>query len=729
MYAQVLVEYNAKAVDKTFTYKIKEELLPILKVGMKVKIPFANKLINGFVIEINDTYSSDYDVKEIDSIINAELVLNSELLDLGKYLQEQTLCSLITAYQTMLPSSLKVKTNDTNYQKYDTFIELNKSEEDILCFIEMNKRSRKQVEILQSLLEDKKILKTIIAGSSLNILLDKDIVKETKEKKYRLNYGEVYQTTKKNLTDEQEVVFNNIKANLNTHNTYLIHGVTGSGKTEVYLRLIDEVISKNKTAIVLVPEISLTTQIVERFYERFGNSVAVFHSALSDGEKYDEYLKMLNGEVSIVVGARSAIFSPLKNLGIIIIDEEHSDNYKQDSTPKYHATSMALFRAKYNNIPLVLGSATPSLETMARAKKRVYTLLEMKKRVGTSTLPISTIIDMAPEMKKRNMIFSDLLKDKIINRLEKKEQVILLLNRRGFSTIITCQACGFTYKCPHCDISLTYHKTSNNIRCHYCGYTVLKPNACPECQENALNYYGLGTEKLEESIKTTFPTAKVVRMDADTTQNKGTHKKIIEDFQNHKYDILLGTQMISKGLDFPLVTLVGIINADSTLNIPDFRSSERTFELLLQASGRAGRSDKSGEVIIQTFNPDAYALRCVQKNDYEAFYKYEMDIRKKLGYPPYYYLISIKIISKDYDQASLEVKKVAAYLKNNLEKETIILGPTTAAMFKVNNNYRFQIIIKYRFDKNIIPTLNSLNALFATNKSVYIDIDINPLRI
>ena len=571
-----------------------------------------------------------------------------------------------------------------------------------------------------------KLLKSSLSSNVVEALLEEELIKLTKEQIYRLNKDKCI-LDKITFSNSQQNAIDTI--DLNSENTYLLHGVTGSGKTEVYIELIKRVVSNGKKAIMLVPEISLTAQIVNKFYDHFGNDVAIFHSGLSNGEKYDEYLKILRDEVHIVVGTRSAIFTPLTNLGLIIIDEEHSETYKQDSTPRYHSLDMATFRSKYNHIPIVLGSATPSLESMARALKGVYKYIEMPERVGKAILPKIEIIDMSCEMKKRNMIFSSNLKNKIQDRLLKKEQIILLLNRRGYSTVISCKACGYTYKCPHCDITLTYHKTSNNLRCHYCGYTVFKGDTCPECNEKSLADYGLGTEKLEQEIKKLFPESRVIRMDADTTSNKGAHEDIINRFKNHEYDILLGTQMISKGLNFPLVTLVGVINADATLNIPDFRSGERTFALLSQVSGRAGRNELPGEVILQTFNPDNFTLKCVQENDYKKFYNYEMSNRHKLDYPPYYYLTSIKIASKDYDVASKEIIKVKKYLEKNLSNDTIILGPTTASMFKINNIYRFQIILKYKKDPNIMKTLKELDELYMLNNKANIEIDNNPLQV
>ena len=713
MYADVLIEYNSKAIDQTFTYIIPASLKETIKVG--------------FVTNIKDEYDADYSLKEITSIVDEYFCLNKELLEMGSYLQSKTLCTKIAAYQTMLPSSLKVKDQKTNYSKYLVYIELNQDEKTINEFISNNSRSKKQIEILELLLKEKRILKNSIESkTSLKTLIEKELIKETKEQIYRLQ-NEKKGDFNVEFTPDQQNALNSI--DLTKENTYLLHGVTGSGKTEVYIELIKRVVKNGKKAILLVPEISLTAQVVNKFYYHFGNDVAVFHSALSDGEKYDEYLKILRDEVSIVVGTRSAIFTPLNNLGIIIIDEEHSDTFKQDTNPRYHAIDMAKYRSHYNNCPLILGSATPSLETMARAQKGVYTYISMPNRVGKSTLPTVHIVDMADEMKKRNVILSEKLKLKIADRLIKQEQTILLLNRRGYSTVISCKSCGYTYKCPNCDITLTYHKSSNNLRCHYCGYTVFKEELCPECHEKALSDYGTGTEKLEQELIKEYPEARIIRMDADTTRKKGSHEDIINRFKNHEYDILLGTQMISKGLDFPLVTLVGVINADATLNIPDFRSGERTFSLLNQVSGRAGRSEIPGEVIIQTFNPDNFTLACVKENDYLKFYKYEMENRHKLDYPPYYFLTSIKIASKDYDLASKEITKVKNYLLKNLEKGTIILGPTTANVFKMNNIYRFQILIKYKKDDKLFSTLKELDKIYALNNKVNIEIDNNPLEV
>ena len=724
MYANVIIEYPVKSLNKMFIYKVPEKLQDVIQVGMKVYVPFGKSEVFGFVMELKNTNDTDYELKEIIRIDNEELVLNKELMDVGEYLSNITLCNLITAYQTMLPSSLKIKSQKHNYDIYDEFIiikDINKVDD----YIEQYKNRKKQIEVLNKL-KNGKLNKKDISSNIFKSLKDADLIEIEKVSKYRINKDNT-SLVKKELTKEQENVFNSV--DFSKHDTYLLYGITGSGKTEVYIKWIESVINSGKTAIMLVPEIGLTTQIAKRFYEAFGGDVAIFHSSLSEGEKYDEYLKILRGEVHVVVGTRSAMFVPLKNLGIIIIDEEDSGSYKQDNNPRYHARDIAIYRGKYNNIPVILGSATPSLESKARADKGVYKLLKLTKRIGNAKLPNVYLVDMESEMKKRNTIFSELLQEKIKDRLEKKEQIILLLNRRGFSTFITCSNCGYTYKCPNCDITLTYHKSTNNLICHYCGYQKKRDEVCPNCGEDGLNYYGLGTEKLEETINSMYPGIRVVRMDQDTTRNKGTHEKIINDFKEYKYDLLLGTQMISKGLDFPKVSLVGVINADTTLNLPDYRSGENTYSLLSQVAGRAGRSDIPGEVIIQTFNPDNFCLNCVKENDYDKFYLGEMQFRKTLKYPPYYYMVGLKIIGKDYEKTLENAKKAKYYLTKNLSKDTIVLGPTTASILKFNNEYRMQIIIKYKFDDKLMNTLRELDNIFIGIKDSYLEIDFNPLRI
>ena len=722
MVCECLVELEHVFIDKTFTYKINKEQLPLLKVGMRVVVPFGKQTLEGFVLKIyeNKDVSLENKLKEIISIVDTYPILNEELLTLGKYISKTTLCSLMTSYQAMLPKALKAKKKVNMTPKYDTYICINYG-----MYNNDIKFNASQEKILELLKENKKVKKEVlnkISVSSVNTLLKKNILLEEKEENYRYNLINE-EKIKFNLNEEQQKVYKEIFNSINTNETFLLYGVTGSGKTNVYMKVIEDVIKNNKTAILLVPEISLTPQIIKRFTSYFSN-IAVLHSGLSDGEKYDEWRKINEGKVNIVIGA---IFAPLKNIGVIIIDEEHSQTYKQENNPRYNAIDIAKERCKYHNCPLILGSATPSLESFARAKKNVYKLLELKNRYNNNTMPKVEIIDMNKEFKKASGYFSNTLIDQIKETLERNEQVILFLNRRGYSSFLTCSSCGYVEKCPNCDISLTYHKSSNMLRCHYCGYATKRKKLCPKCQKEFKDY-GIGTEKVEEELKSLIKDAKIIRMDVDTTTTKNAHAKIINSFLEEKYNILVGTQMIAKGLDFPNVTLVGVLNADIGLNFPDFRSSETTFSLLNQVLGRSGRGNKEGKVLIQTFNPEHYAITYTKNHDYLGFYNEEMKIRKILKYPPYYYVCLIKIISKDYNLASKSSYDVVNYLKQNIKNE-IILGPSVCNVFKLNNNYRFQIIIKYKDVNNILEYLTNIEHHYFNKKDIKVEIDFNPLKL
>ena len=724
MYAKVIIEYGAKAVDREFTYIIPEYLVSKIRVGHRVLVPFNNKNIEGFVLGISNDYNDSYELKEIIDICDEKPVINEEMLYLGSEIQKQILCSKISIYQAMLPKALKAKQNTSIGIKKNRYIRLNVSYEDANKYIE-NCRYNEQIKLLEKLITDDKLLITNLS-SSVNTLIKNGIIRFEYEEVNRYTSHTTGKYHKVNLNNDQTEAVKSVE--LGKHSTYLLYGVTGSGKTEVYMELIEKVINNGKTAIMLVPEISLTPQIVDGFATRFGADVAILHSGLSDTEKYDEYRKIMDGKVKIVVGARSAIFAPLKNIGIIVIDEEHTSTYKQDNNPRYHARDVAILRGEYHKCPVILGSATPSLESFARAKKGVYKLLTLTNRAGMGMLPKVTIIDMKNEVKKGNFILSKELSQKIEEKISKHEQIILLLNRRGYSSILTCRDCGNVLKCPNCDISLTYHKTSNTNRCHYCNYSIKNVHKCPICGSDNMKDYGLGTEKLEEELNKKFK-ARVVRMDMDTTSKKGMHEKIIEDFGSHKYDILLGTQMIAKGLDFPLVTLVGVINADTSLNIPDFRSAENTFGLLSQVSGRAGRSELAGEVIIQTYNPEHYSIKLAKEHNYLKFYEEEMKIRKVLGYPPFYYLTLVNITSKDYELGFNEANKIGAYLRKYLNTDTVVLGPSMASVFKINNVYHYQCIIKYKYDDKLNKILTKLDEIYKINNRVDISIDVNPIRV
>lgn len=718
MIAKVLVEINNINVDKTFDYIVPFEYIENIKIGMRVKVPFASRELEGFVLDLVNSTDDNYELKEIISIVDEKPILNNELLHLGQFMSKKYFSTLISCYQTMLPKALKAQNKTTINKKMIKYVELCSN-----SFPKLKPNQEKIVEYLRINGKVKKEEVNKISVSGVNTLIKNGIIIESLIEEYRLVTKDINKEKETfKLTVEQKEAKNKILSQTQS-SVFLLHGVTGSGKTVVYMEIVEEMLNRGKDSIFLVPEISLTPQMVYHFKSRFGDEVAVLHSRLSEGEKYDEYRKIVEGKVHIVVGARSAVFAPFKNLGAIIIDEEHTTSYKQDNNPKYSAIEIAIERAKNNNAIVILGSATPSLETYARSIKGLYTLVELKHRVNTNNLPLVEIVDMSKE-KHRGSIFSSRLITEVNKRLEEHEQIILLLNRRGYSSFITCSNCGYTAKCPHCDITLTYHKTSNTLRCHYCGYADKMNDICPSCGEKAIKTLGTGTEKVEEEIKKVF-NARVVRMDLDTTSKKGSHEKIITAFKNHEYDILLGTQMIAKGLDFSNVTLVGVINADTSLMIPNYRSNEYTFQLLMQTAGRSGRGEKKGSVIIQTFNPEHYAITLASKHDYIDFFKQEMEVRRKLSYPPYYYLIYIKVIGKDYNKISIESNKIASILTREL-KNSKILGPTTCSVFKLNGLFRFGIIIKYKKEEKMEEVLQSLVNHYKGNQTVKVDIDVNP---
>ena len=722
MIVGVLVELSNKNIDRVFDYRVPKELETRIKIGIRVSVPFGRQFLDGFVLEIKN-YSDVKELKEIIDIKDIDIILNDELLELGKELSKNTISTLISCYQTMLPKALKAKIKNTsNSIKYDTLYKLNDID------ISNIKFNDKQLLIINKIKENGFINRNDFRDSisSINTLLKKEIIVCFKKEHYRLDYNEV-KTIKHELTVEQKCVVDEVINS--SRNNYLLFGVTGSGKTEVYMEIIEHYLNLGKTSIVLVPEISLTPQMVSRFQSRFGDRIAALHSGLSDGEKYDEWRRIARGEVSIVIGARSAIFAPLSNIGVIIVDEEHSDSYKQsDPNPRYNAKDIALWRGEKHQCSVIFGSATPSLEYMARAKKGVFKLLELSHRVNGATLPVVKIVDMNKEIRTSSGHFSTELIKSVSDRIERDEQVILLLNRRGYSNFVSCKNCGFTFKCPNCDITLTYHKSSNTLRCHYCGYADKVHDTCPECNEKALSNLGIGTQKIEEEINEIFKNAKVLRMDYDSTSRKGRIEKMIDEFKNHQYNILLGTQIVAKGLDFSDVTLVGVINADTSLNIPDFRSSENTYSLLSQVAGRSGRSEKNGEVIIQTYNPTHYAINYVKHHDYIGFYEKEMSYRRLLKYPPYYYLCLIRVSGKDSNYIYNEALKIKRSLDRNLSS-TSILGPTNSALFRINNIYRYNIILKYKKDDSLYRVLERIIEHYKIDVKMKIDIDFNPSQM
>lgn len=535
------------------------------------------------------------------------------------------------------------------------------------------------------------------------------------------------------LTPDQQAAYDQIAQSIQARqqDVFLLQGVTGSGKTEVYLQTIAQVLERGEGAIMLVPEIALTPQMAYRFKSRFQEAVAVLHSGLSDGEKYDEWRKIKRGEAKVVVGARSSIFAPIDHLGLIIIDEEHETTYKQEDTPRYHARDVAMWRAAYHSCPVILGSATPSLESKARAYKGVYQLLELPDRVNDKPLPPIEVVDMREEYKRGNRSsFSHVLMEQMQERINRGEQVVLLLNRRGYSSFMMCRDCGYVLECPNCDISQTLHMDTKTMKCHYCGHEEAIPQKCPTCQSPNIRYYGTGTQKIEEELQDALPGARIIRMDVDTTRRKGAHERLLGQFEDKEADILLGTQMIAKGLDFPNVTLVGVLNADTALGLPDFRSAESTFQLLTQVSGRAGRGQKDGRVIIQTFNPGHYAIQLAQAYDYETFFKKEMHLRRLSQYSPYYFLVRVMVSHEDELIASKKMAEIVAELRPTLSDEAIILGPTPKSIARTHNRYHFQTIIKYKQEDALKTKLHEL--LIASQQDIarglYISIDPKPMN-
>jgi primosomal protein N' (replication factor Y) len=605
----------------------------------------------------------------------------------------------------------------------------------------ISSHAKKQQELLQYFIEHqepiplKELLELMNTSSgTVKSLVSKGALAEMDQEVYRDPYeNRVFEKSIPfTLTAEQTAALKPIQEKIHhdEHDVFLLYGVTGSGKTEVYLQAIASVIEKGKEAIMLVPEISLTPQTVKRFKERFGEQVAVMHSGLSVGEKYDEWRKIHRKEVKVVVGARSAVFAPFENLGLVIIDEEHESSYKQEETPRYHARDVAIERAKSYGCPVILGSATPTLESFARAKKNVYKLLTLSQRMNKNALPAVDIVDMREELRTGNRsMFSELLFTKLKDRLEKGEQTVLMLNKRGHSSFVMCRSCGLVINCPNCDISLTYHRFNDIMKCHYCGFEEGMPSVCPECESEHIRFFGTGTQKVEEELAKILPEARVIRMDVDTTSKKGSHERLLNAFGEGKADILLGTQMIAKGLDFPNITLVGVLSADTMLHLPDFRSSEKTFQLLTQVSGRAGRHQLPGEVVIQTYTPEHYSIELSALQDYDAFYEREMYLRRQSHYPPYYYVVLITVSHEDLMKTVSVTEKITNYLGSRLNRDSVVLGPVASPISRINNRYRYQCLIKYKREPDLNQHLRTLLEHYqkeTAQNHLQISIDLNP---
>ncbi|WP_407268010.1 primosomal protein N' [Radiobacillus sp. PE A8.2] len=629
--------------------------------------------------------------------------------------------------------------------KQMTMIQANKEPIELEeVYADMPSQAKKQKQLLYHFIEHpeaiskKELLSSHSTGAStLKQLLNRGLLKQFKQELYRNPYKEdkYPQTTALTLSDQQQQAITPIHESVNedTHEVFLLHGVTGSGKTEVYLQSIQSVIDKGKEAIVLVPEIALTPQMVQRFKGRFGSRVAVLHSALSAGEKFDEWRKVQRKQVQVVVGARSAIFAPFENLGIIIIDEEHETSYKQEDHPRYHARDVAIYRGGKYNCPVILGSATPTLESFARAQKGVYQLLSMSERMNKAAMPTVKLVDMRDELHAGNRsMFSRQLKEDIEERLKRKEQIVLFLNRRGYSTFVMCRDCGYVINCPHCDIALTYHRNTENLKCHYCGHDEKMPSLCPSCQSDTIRFFGTGTQKVEEAITKILPEARVIRMDVDTTRRKGSHEKLLDKFANHEADILLGTQMIAKGLDFANVTLVGVLAADSLLHLPDFRAAEKTFQLLTQVSGRAGRHSLPGEVVIQTYTPEHYSVQLASQYDFEQFFLKEMHTRKTFQYPPYVFLTLITVSHPNQIKAAKVTKKITQLLRKYLSSQTNILGPTPSPLTRIKDRYRYQCMVKYKKEPNQQKVIQKILSFYEDDikkNQLMINVDLQPYQL
>lgn len=729
LYAEIILNSEALEIDRPFTYKIPVELEEKVQVGQIVKVPFGmgNKTSEGFVLSIKEEneVNISFRVKKISAIITDEPIIDEDDIKLINFLREKYLCKYIDAFRLLIPVGImkgaKSKSKKVIVFKSDDLSCIKKPEGyiEIINFLKDNSGRYTKSELINV---------NSISQYKLNKLIEKGLLVVEEETVFRYNNRTYNIDSEKELTFEQKHVLD--EYNNSGNNLFLLKGVTGSGKTEVYMRMVEEVLEKNQSAIVLVPEISLTPQMIERFKGRFGRDVALFHSKLSDGERFDEWFRVKEGKAKLVVGARSAIFLPVKNLGLIIIDEEHENTYKSDQNPKYQTKEVAEFLSEQKGCRVVLGSATPTIETYYRALTGDLKLLELNSRVDGKAMPPMKVIDMRNELRSGNIsLFSRELFRDMQEKLSKGEQIILFLNRRGFSTFVSCRSCGYVFKCEECDISMTYHR-SGLLVCHYCGKTKRSPQKCPKCDSKYVKFFGAGTERVEEEVKKYFKDARVLRMDVDTTRGKDSYEKIYNTFKEGKADILIGTQMISKGLDFKNVTLVGILAADMSINIPDYRAAERTFQIITQVAGRAGRGEKQGKVVIQTYTPEHYSLEYAVNYDYEGFYEKEFTVRALMKYPPFGKILLINGISKKEDLLKNFMHKISNVIKPLVEKEVEvdILGPIPCLVAKVKENYRWQIVIKGEFESKFAKKIKEL--LYDENKNVYNDIrismDINP---
>ena len=745
MIAEVIVNSNVKSLNKVFDYNIPQNLEDKVAIGSIVLIPFGRnkKLEEGFVTNIKE--STSFEVKDIAGVEQASL--SEEKIALSKWMAKKYFSNIAECMKLMLkPGTTSKNFANRISEKQATFAKINISKEKLSKYIADKKiKSEKQIAILNFLLSNERtqvteiIEKTDTSRAIIKTLEKNGLISLYKGQIQRnpLTNKNIVKTNNLKFTEEQENAYIKVLNSINNdeYKEFLLYGVTGSGKTEVYLQLIEEVLNKGKSAIVLVPEISLTPQMINRFISRFGKEIiSVLHSKLSVGERHDSWEKIENGEARIIIGARSAIFAPAKDLGIIIIDEEHDSSYKSEMSPRYNAKEVASQIAKYNNIPVLLGSATPDISTFYKTEIKEIEVLKLTKRANNSNMPNIKIVDLRKELANgnRSMISMELYK-KILENLKNKKQTILFLNRRGFSTFIMCRDCGFVAKCPNCNISLTYHKKEEKLKCHYCGHEEKLINICPECGSKKIRHFGTGTQKLELEINKIFPKATTIRMDIDTVTKKNSHEEILRKFNEEGIDILIGTQMIVKGHHFPNVTLVGVVSADGSLNIDDYRASERTFDLLVQVAGRAGRENMQGNVIIQTYNPENYSIEYAKKQNYEDFYNIEIKLRRQLRYPPFCDIIMLGISGEKEKNVCDISNKLYDKLESQIKQNDIqanILKPLPAPIDKIKNRFRWRIIIKTNLNDKLIDIIN--NCLYddeITKSNVRVIADTNPTNM
>ena len=738
MVAEVIIDTSVKSLNKTFDYEIPTDLSDKVIVGSRVFVPFGNQknLEEGIVVKIKEM--SEYKVKEIKGLQKEQI--KSEYISLAKWMSYRYFCNIAECLKLMLPPGRTAKdiTKRVNEKTVNCF-ELNKSEDEIREALDNNLiRSEKQKNVLEYLLNNGKSTMSDIqlfndaSLAVVNSLVKKGFVRKEIEKVSRNPF--VHKIGVKSvdleLTNEQQLAYNSIK----NSGEYLLYGITGSGKTEIYLQLIEKMLKQGKSSIMLVPEISLTPQTIDRFIARFGEEeIAVLHSKLSTGERFDEWNKIKDGKAKIIIGARSAIFAPAQNLGLIVIDEEHDESYQSEASPRYDSIEVAEYLCNKFNIPLVLGSATPSMREFYKAKMGKINLLTLSQRANNSTLPKVEIVDLRDELANGNKtMISCKLQEEIKKNIETKKQTILYFNRRGFSSFLMCQDCGHTFKCDRCDITLTYHKVENKLKCHYCGEEYQIPRECPQCGSKNIKYIGAGTQKLEEQIKEMFPMASTIRMDIDTVSKKNSHEIILDKFRQENINILIGTQMVVKGHHFPNVTLVGAIFADTSLNIGDFRANERTFQTLTQVAGRAGRGNDEGRVIIQTFNPENYAIQYSKTQNYDLFYSTEIGIRKQLKYPPFCDIIAIALTGNNEKNLVTFSKNIHMYLRDRVIKEkfgVLLYSPVQCPIYKIKDKYRMRILIKCLYDDRMHKLLNDMLEKFEKESKKFgskVIIQVNP---